>query len=149
MNPSRVLRQEHPYVVWSGNEFSDKYQTSTVTVIPLTSSENQMGLPTTYPIKPTTQNGLHKHSYALVNQIITIDVNCLRENDGKWKERIGQLTKKDKNKINERLKYYFSISDEITDDWFMNHSSIELLKKVYQYLQNDEKDIALEELLDL
>lgn len=58
-----------------------------------------MGLPTTYPIKPTTQNGLHKHSYALIHQIITIDVNCLKEKDGKWKERIGQLTKKDKEKM--------------------------------------------------
>ena len=150
INPSRVLRQTHPYVVWSRDEFHDTYNRVDVfTALPLTSSQKDKGLPTIYPIEPTSKNGLRKDGYVLVHQIVTIDANCFKDTDGRWKERIGQLNKKDKQEIERRLKYYLDISEEPNGDWFVRNASIELLKKVYESLPNEEKEKALEELVDL
>ncbi|MEM1171171.1 MAG: type II toxin-antitoxin system PemK/MazF family toxin [Cyanobacteria bacterium P01_H01_bin.35] len=79
INPNRVLRGRHPYIVLTSKKFSDESgYIETFNAIPLTSKETYKGLPTTYPINPTTKNGLDTKSFALVNQICTIDANYFK-----------------------------------------------------------------------
>jgi mRNA-degrading endonuclease toxin of MazEF toxin-antitoxin module len=151
MNSSRVLRGEHPYIIWTSDQFQDESEyIATFSVVPLTSQTTFQGLPTTHPVNPTTKNGLDKKSYALVNQISTVDANCFKDSSGNWLQRIGQLDKSDKDAIEERLKYYLDISENPSDDWFVKNASIELLKKVYDYLPDEQtKNQDIEELLQL
>ena len=149
VNPSRVLRGEHPYVVWSRNEFQDTYgkRVGVATVIPLSSSGLLRGLPTVYPIKPTTKNGLTKLSYALVHQITTIDLNSFKKASGGWKTRLGQLDKSDKGEIEHRLRYYLNLL-ESEEDWLAKNARPELLLKVYARLSDEQKESVLDSLLD-
>ncbi|HLO88230.1 MAG TPA: type II toxin-antitoxin system PemK/MazF family toxin [Nostocaceae cyanobacterium] len=150
MGSSRVLRGEHPYIIWTSDKFQDELgYIATFSAVPLTSQTTFNGLPTTYPINPTSRNGLDKQSYALVNQICTVDANCFKDASGNWLERIGQLDKSDKDAIEERLKYYLNIQENPSDDWFIQNASIDLLKKVFEHLPDTQKTKALEELLDL
>ncbi|WP_371357304.1 type II toxin-antitoxin system PemK/MazF family toxin [Hydrocoleum sp. CS-953] len=75
--------------------------------MPLTSQETYKGLPTTYPINPTTKNCLDKKYFALVHQICTLDANYFKNSEGKWKKRIGKLDNSDIKAIGERLKTFF------------------------------------------
>lgn len=56
------------------------YLADLYSVIPLTSSsrERDKGLPTAYPLKATSKNGLDQDSFALVHQIVTIDGNSFK-----------------------------------------------------------------------
>ena len=92
--------------------------------------------------------GLTDKSYVLVHQICTVDGNCFKKLNGDWLERMGQLQSKDKNKIEERLKYSLGLSSEPTDDWFQQNASPELLKKIYGYMPDSLKMKALEDLVD-
>lgn len=149
INSSRVFRGEHPYIVWSSNKFHDTYNKIDVyTAIPLTTSERDKGLPTTYPIKSTSRNGLSKNSFALVHQICTLDANCFKDLNGTWKQRVGQLDKTDKRAIEKRLKYYFDIQENPGDDWFANNASLELLDKVFGHLPHDKQEEAILNLID-
>ncbi len=151
VNSSRVLRGEHPYIIWTNDRFQDDYNyIETFTVIPLTSSsrEQDKGLPTAYPINPTSKNGLNKNSFALVHQICTVDANCFKDSAGDWLTRIGQLEKSDREAIEERLKYFLNLIDNPSEDWFAKNASPELLKKVFDYLPKNTKKSALEELID-
>lgn len=151
INSSRVFRGEHPYIIWTCDSFQDDCSyIETFTVIPLTSSTREMdkGLPTAYPINATSKNGLNKQSFALAHQICTVEANCFKEKNGDWLARIGQIDKPDKEAIDERLKYLFNIQEEPSNDWFVNNASPELLKKVFNYLSEDIKQSALEELID-
>jgi len=118
------------------------------TVIPLSSSTLLQGLPTVYPIKPTTRNGLTKLSYALVHQITTIDLNNFKKASGGWKTRLGQLDKGDKREIEYRLRYYLNLL-ELEEDWLAKNARPELLLKVYARLSEEQKESVLGELLDL
>lgn len=151
INSSRVFRGEHPYIIWTHDEFQDTFSyIETFTTIPLTSSsrEKDKGLPTAYPINSTSRNRLSKNSFALVHQICTVDANCFKDSKGDWLERIGQLDKSDKESIEERLKYLLNIQQNPSDDWFANNASPELLKKVFNYLNEDIKQVVLEELIE-
>jgi mRNA interferase MazF len=116
-------------------------------VIPLTSQSTFNGLPTTYPVNSTTKNGLDKNSYVLVHQICTVDANCFKDVSGNWLNRIGQLDKADKIAIEERLKYFLNIQVNPSEDWFAQNASPELVKKVFGYLDEDNKNLTLEELI--
>lgn len=134
MNYSRVFRGNHPYIIWIKNELQDVYSyVDTFIVIPLTSSsrERDKGLPTAYPINATNRNNLDKNSIALVHQICTVDANCFKDREGNWLTRIGQLDKSDKEAIEERLKYILDLSNNPTEDWFMQNATPELLKQVF------------------
>ncbi len=151
INSSRVFRGEHPYIIWISDEFKDNFNyIETFTVIPLTSStrERDKGLPTAYPINPTSKNRLDKQSFALVHQICTVDTNCFKDGNGNWLTRIGQIDKSDKEAVEERLKYFLDIKENPSDDWFMRNASPELLKKVFDNLSEDNKKLVVEELLD-
>ena len=151
INSSRVFRGEHPYIIWTNDRFQDDYNyIETFTVIPLTSSsrEQDKGLPTAYPINPTIKNGLNKNFFALVHQICTVDANCFKDSAGDWLNRIGQLEKPDRESIEERLKYFFNLIENPSEDWFAKNASPELLKKVFDYLLENTKNLALEELID-
>ena len=151
INSSRVFRGEHPYIIWTSNKFQDDFNyIETFTAIPLTSStrERDKGLPTAYPINPTSRNELDKQSFALVHQICTIDANCLKNVKGDWLIRIGQIDKADKEAVEERLKYFLDIQENPSDDWFIKNASPELLKKVFGYLPEYEQQSVLEELID-
>lgn len=149
MNSNRVLRGEHPCIIWTSDQFQDESgYIATFSVFLLTSQTTFKGLPTTYPINLTSKNGLDKKSYVLVNQISTIDANCVKDSSGNWLQKIGQLEKSDKDAIEERLKYYLGISENPSNDWFVKNASIELLKKVYDHFPDEQtKNQAIEELL--
>lgn len=55
---------------------------------------------------------------------------------------------KDKDKIEERLKYSLGLSSAPTDDWIQQNTSPELLKKIYGYIPDSLKMKALEDLVD-
>ncbi|MFN7715922.1 MAG: type II toxin-antitoxin system PemK/MazF family toxin [Pseudanabaenaceae cyanobacterium] len=150
INPSRVFRGTHPYVIWSSDEFQDDTNhIRTFTVIPLTSQTTFAGLPTTYPITKTGTNGLTAStSYALVHQICTIDGNCFKDGMGNWLIRMGQLSANDKEEINRTLAYYLAFAPNASDDWFRKNASPQLVQKVYSYLSSAEKESLLETLLD-
>ncbi|MCP2729444.1 type II toxin-antitoxin system PemK/MazF family toxin [Limnofasciculus baicalensis] len=150
INSIRVLRGEHPYIIWTSDQFQDncKY-IQTFTVIPLTSKETYKGLPTVYPINSTSRNGLNQNSFSLVHQICTVDANCFKDSQGNWFERLGQLDKGDKEAIEERLKYFLNLGDNPSEDWFIKNASIELLQKVFDSLPDETtKSIAIEKLID-
>ncbi len=151
INSSRVFRGEHPYIIWTSNKFTDNFNyIDTFTVIPLTSStrERDKGLPTAYPINPTSRNGLDKQSFALAHQICTVDTSCFKNGKGDWLTRIGQIDKADKNAVEERLKYFLNIQQNPSDDWFVKNASPEVLKKVFDNLPEENKQSALEELIN-
>ena len=150
INSSHVFRGAHPHIIWTSEEFETEtnYSVKTFITIPLTSKMTFAGLPTTYPMVNNSKNGLTDKSYALVHQICTVDGNCFKKPNGDWLERMGQLQIKDKDKIEERLKYSLGLSNEPTDDWFQQNASPELLKKIYGYIPNPFKIKALEDLID-
>jgi len=149
INSSRVFRGTHPHIIWTSDRFQDESSyITTFTVIPLTSQETYRGLPTTYPVKATTKNSLDRNSFALIHQIYTIDANCLKDSSGNWFERIGQLDKSDKEAIAERLNYYLGISDDPSEDWFLKNASPDLVKKVFGYLSEADKQSVISELID-
>ncbi|MUH00974.1 type II toxin-antitoxin system PemK/MazF family toxin [Scytonema sp. UIC 10036] len=151
INSSKVFRGEHPYIIWTNDQFQDDYSyIETFTVIPLTSSsrEQDKGLPTAYPINPTSRNNLDKKSFALVHQICSVDANCFKDSMGNWLNRIGQLEQADREAIEERLKYFLNLQDNPSEDWFARNASPELLKKIFDYLPKDTQNLALEELID-
>ncbi len=149
INSSRVIRGEHPHIIWTSNEFQDQSSyITTFSAIPLTSQTTYTGLLTTWPINPTQKNGLDKKSYALVHQPCTVDVNCFKDSAGNWLKRTGQLEKADKDAIDDRLKFYLGLTENPSDDWWAKNASIELLKKVYYFLPNKEKSQAIEELIN-
>jgi mRNA interferase MazF len=151
INTSRVFRGEHPYIIWTSNKFlDDRDYIDTFTVIPLTSSsrEKDKGLPTAYPINATIKNGLVKQSFALIHQICTVDANSFKDAKRDWLNRIGQIDKPDKEAVEERLKYFLNIQENPSDDWFVKNAFPELLKKVFDYLPENSKQAAIEELID-
>ncbi len=149
INSSRVFRGIHPYIIWTSDQFQDESgYIATFSVIPLTSQATFNGLPTTYPINSTSRNGLDKSSYALVHQICTVDANCFKDSSANWLERIGQLDKADREAVEERLKYFLNIQENASEDWFAQNASPELLKKVFDYLPEHTKDLAIEELIN-
>lgn len=150
INSSRVFRGEHPYIIWTSDKFADDLNyVDTFTVIPLTSStrERDKGLPTAYPINPTSKNGLDQQSFALIHQICTVDANCFKAREN-WLKRIGQIERFDKEAIEERLKYFLNLQENPSDDWFAKNASPELFKKVFNYLPEDSKQSVIEELID-
>lgn len=149
INSSRVLRGNHPYVIWVSEDFEAVTKSlKTITVIPLTSQTTFSGLPTTYPLNPNSKNNLEKKSYVLVHQIITIDINCLKKSNGDWLERIGQLGKDDKEAIEKRLNFYLNLSNIPDDDWLKQNASPELLVKIFDYLPDEDKEKSISTLLD-
>ncbi|MDJ0616067.1 MAG: type II toxin-antitoxin system PemK/MazF family toxin [Calothrix sp. MO_192.B10] len=151
INSSRVFRGQHPYIIWTSKQFQDDVNyIDTFTAIPLTSStrERDKGLPTAYPINATARNGLDNQSFALVHQICTVDANCFKNSKGDWLTRIGQIDKSDKEAVEERLKYFFDIQENPSDDWFVKNASPELLKKVFYNLSEDSKKLVVEEFID-
>ena len=150
INSSRVLRGTHPYIIWENDQFQDNENyIQTFSTIPLTSQTTYSGLSTVYPITKTTQNGLDKKSYALVHQICTVDSNCFKNSDGDWLQRIGQLSKKDKEEIQETLLYYLDINNcKLDDDWLHKNASPELVKKIFDFLPDQQKQETIENLID-
>lgn len=151
INSSRVFRGSHLHIIWTSNQFQDDYNyIDTFTVIPLTSSsrERDKGLPTAFPVKATSRNGLDQDSFALVHQIVTVDGNSFKDPKGDWLSRIGQIDKSDKEAIEERLKFFLGINEIPSEDWFAQNATPELLKKVYFYLSEDDRSRILEELID-
>ncbi|MFM5982075.1 MAG: type II toxin-antitoxin system PemK/MazF family toxin [Sphaerospermopsis kisseleviana] len=149
INSSRVFRGTHPYIIWTSDQFQDESgYIATFSVIPLTSQTTFNGLPTTYPINRTARNGLDKNSYVLVHQICTVDANCFKDSSENWLNRIGQLDKPDKEAIEERLKYFLNIQDHPSEDWFAQNASPEIVKKVFDYLSEEDKSSVIEELIN-
>ncbi|WP_238361086.1 hypothetical protein [Iningainema tapete] len=58
------------------------------------------------------------------------------------------MDKADKEAIELRLKYYLNITENPSEDWFLQNASPELLKKVFDYLPEDTKNLAIEELIN-
>lgn len=148
INSSRILRGEHPYLIWESDEFQDREKyIQTFTAIPLTSQTTYAGLSTVYPITPTTSNGLSKTSYALVHQICAIDGNCFKDQNGDWQNRIGQISKEDKEEIKETLRYYLNL-DNNPKDWLKKNISLEFLEELFDALPDSSRKNLIEKLID-
>ena len=78
-----------PCVIWHD---LNRFQTSTVVVVPLTSQLNALKLPATFLINPTTGNGLSAPSVALIFQLVAVDKK-------KFGDFIGRLDDPDLLKI--------------------------------------------------
>jgi hypothetical protein len=105
-------------------------------------------LPTTYPLPPNQNNGLSEKSYVLVHQWTTVDANCFKNSNGNWLERVGQVTKDDRQEIDERLKYFLAMPEN-PEDWLIKNASPEILVKVFDCLPSVEtKKQAIEQLID-
>jgi mRNA-degrading endonuclease toxin of MazEF toxin-antitoxin module len=149
LNSSHVFRGEHPHIIWTSDQFQDEYNyIETFTVLPLTTKTRDTGLPTTYPLPPNQNNGLSEKSYVLVHQLITVDANCFKNSNGNWLERVGQVTKDDRQEIDERLKYFLAMPEN-PEDWLIKNASPEILVKVFDCLPSVEtKKQAIEQLID-
>ncbi len=142
INPSTILRGQHPHII-----VSIKAEAAGLAqAIPMSSSDRDAGLPTTYPIKAMTRNGLDKHSFALVHQITTLDLRALRQPDGSWMERMGQLEKRDKDAIQERLLFLLDLQPE--EDWFLERMTFNLAEQALERLPPEERQRLLERQLD-
>ena len=148
------MRNRRPFyggedVNWTSDQFQDEYNyIETFTVLPLTTKTRDTGLPTTYPLPPTQNNGLSEKSYVLVHQLTTVDANCFKNSNGNWRERVGQVTKDDRQEIDERLKYFLAMPEN-HEDWLIKNASPEILAKVFDYLPSVEtKKQAIEQLID-
>lgn len=145
INSSRVTRGAHPYIVVTSNEYIDgTKRIPTLAAVPLSSQTTFSGLPDVYPINKTVQNSLTFKSYALVHQIRVIDAGCFKDKHNNWIERIGQLSKQDKEGIESRLKYFLGLGLEPDDDWIRRNATLELAQKIYGQLIKEEREILLE-----
>lgn len=149
INPSHVIRGLHPYLLWSNDSFHDRYPNiKTFTVIPLTSSSTLTGLSTVYPLIPNQQNGLDKKSYLLINQITTVDSSCFKElQNNTWIRRVGQLDKRDKEDIQNRLNFYLGLETD-REDWFINKIDKDLRMKAIWKLAKDERIEIAEKIIE-
>ena len=145
INSSRIMRGEHPHIVWS--KFDESLLTSLYYVIPLTSQNTFDGLSTTYPINPNQENGLDKGSRALIHQFITVDAACFKDRNGDWIERIGKITRTQKKDIKEILGNLLNLLSDPNDDWFMRNTSPELIEKIFNYIEPSEKEKLIERLI--
>lgn len=142
INPSTILRGQHPHII-----VSIKAEAAGLAqAIPMSSSDRDAGLPTTYPIKAMTRNGLDKHSFALVHQITTLDLRALQQPDGSWMERMGQLEKRDNDAIQERLLFLLDLQPE--EDWFLERMTFNLAEQALERLPPEERQRLLERQLD-
>ena len=83
-----------------------------------------------------------------MHNIFTVDANCLKDDKSDWLNRIGQLDKSDKQAIEERLKYFLDIQENPRDDWFINNTSLEILREVFDNLAVDNQYSALVDFID-
>jgi mRNA interferase MazF len=149
VNSSRIFRGEHPYVIWSNDGFhDDSGYIKTFNAIPLTSQETFKGLPTSYPINPTSQNGLTKKGYLLIHQMCCIEANCFKKlGETIWMDRIGQLNQPDKNEIEKRIIYFLGLENSI-EDWFINNADSSILEKIFDKQPQDKKEAIVNNLLN-
>jgi len=145
INSSKVMRGKHPHIIWSEYSYGKFHAYH---VIPLTSKETFKGLPTVYPINKNAQNALDKNSLALVHQLTMIDSECLKDANGDWIQRIGVLSKNDREAIELRLKFALNLPETQNDTWFTENASPELLKKVFLELNEKQQKDSIEDLLD-
>lgn len=142
INSSHITRGTHPYVYWACEE-----QTGVVSVIPLTSQNTFVGIPSTSVIKSNERNGLSKDSLALIFQLTTINISCLKDTNGGWLKRMGGLTKKEKEAIQERLLYWIRPEDA-GSDWFLSSASATDLERASLRLTPDERERLVNVLID-
>lgn len=90
------MQKKRPCLIVSPDEINDYLRT--VVVVPLTSTARE--LPTRILIRATPQSGLRNSSYAVLDQIKTIDKSRL---SGK----IGEISESEKIDVSEALKEMF------------------------------------------
>jgi mRNA interferase MazF len=146
INSSHVFRGYHPYIIWTDENYNDRYK-KTFTAIPCTSKDTLAGLPTVFPINESSRNGLEKKSYALIHQVCTVDAACFKDQDDRWMPRLGTLDKKDLEMVEERLIYHLGLFDgsqNLLSNYVRENSSVELLKQLFDCLPDEQKNEALE-----
>lgn len=139
-NSIQIFREHCPHIVWKVNLIKDDANArDSLIVIPLTTGEHEKGLPTVYPINATLKHGIEQKVFTLIHRLYEVDIHCLKDRDGNWLKRIGQLDKGDKEAVAERLKYCYLIQQDFSQDWFVKNSSPNSLKNIFVYLDNDLK----------
>ncbi|HAC64421.1 MAG TPA: hypothetical protein DCF68_12985 [Cyanothece sp. UBA12306] len=140
-NYLQIFREHGPHIVWKVNLIKDDFNArDSLIVIPLTTREHEKGLPTVYPLNPTLKHGFEQKLFTLIHRIYEVDVHCLKDRDGNWLQRIGQLDKVDKEAITKRLKYCHLIQQDFGQDCIVKNSSPNTLKNMFIYLANDLKN---------
>lgn len=145
INSSRVMRGTHLHIVWSEYNHGKFHLYH---AIPLTSKETFRGLPTAYPIKANSRNGLACNSLALVHQLTPIDLECFKETSGDWMKRIGLINADEKKDIEERLRLALSLPSDPNEDWFIRNASPELLEKVFMQIEPSQREGVISRLID-
>lgn len=145
MNSSKVMRGNHPYIVWSELTYGKLHLYH---AIPLTSKDTFRGLPTSYPIKVNPRNGLACSSLALVHQLTVIDANCFQDNNGNWIKRLGIINADEKKDLEERLRLALNLSESPSEDWFTQNASPDLLERVFMQLDPRQREEAISQLID-
>lgn len=145
INASQVMRGIHPYIVWSDFTYGKFHLYH---VIPLTSQETFKGLPTSYPIKANSRNGLTRNSLALVHQLTVIDPECFKDNNGNWMTRRGIINVDEKKDLEERVKLALNLPNHPSEDWFTRNASPELLEKILMLIPPSQQQEALLRLID-
>lgn len=148
---NKLFRREQPYIIWTSDKFQNGLNyIDTFTIIPLNFDIQEIykGLPMIYPINATKSNGFEKQSFALTHQIFTVDANCFKDDKGDWLNRIGQIDKSEKQAIEERLKYFSDIQANPNDDWFIQNTSLEVLREIFDNLAVDNQYSALVDFID-
>jgi mRNA interferase MazF len=146
INSSRVERGVHPHIFWS---ISNQDIFPIAYAIPLTSKDTFAGLPTTYPVPATKSTGLKNLSYALVNQFVTIDIECFKNTNGDWHERLGGLPKDDINALAEIIKFCFDLAENPIDDWFVKNTDPKIITDlILSKFDQSQQEQIIDGLLD-
>lgn len=90
------IKKKRPCLIVSPDEINTYLQT--VIIVPLTST--QRNLPTRILIKATTQSGLSNDSYAVLDQLKTVDKSRLSA-------PIGEISEEEKHAVSDILKEMF------------------------------------------
>lgn len=90
------IKKKRPCLIVSPNEINTYLQT--VIIVPLTST--QRNLPTRILIKATPQSGLSNDSYAVLDQLKTVDKSRLSA-------PIGEISEEEKHAVSDILKEMF------------------------------------------
>ena len=146
INSSRVMRGEHPYIIWSDYSYGKFHLYH---AIPLTSKDTFRGLPTAYPIKKNSRNGLTCNSLALVHQLTTIDVESFKKSNGDWMHRFGVINSDEKRDLEDRLRLALKLPNDPSEDWFARNASPELLEKVFMHIDPSQREETILRLTDL
>ena len=141
INPSKVYRYPRRYAVWTNTAIQVP---GTFTSIPITSEDTFAGLSTTCVIRADGGNGLGTTSYAVVGQLIAVDIRCFQDGYGQWIQRAGKLNPKDRARVDMNLVDQLGIDAPApSSDWLTQNATPEMLESILIGLSAENRQDAV------